>query len=51
MTTYAAYITLRDGIPRRVALISQDRDGALREARLLALSIFGRGFTYCVRPA
>lgn len=51
MSTYTAYITPRDGIPRRIALISFDRDDALAEARLLGLALFRGGFTYAVRPA
>lgn len=46
---YVAYLSTRDGIARRYALISMDRDDALREARLLAVALFGAGFTYCVR--
>ena len=51
MTTYTAHITPRDGIPRRIALIAFERCDALREARLLAAALFGRGCTYSVRQA
>jgi hypothetical protein len=46
--TYTAHITGRNGIVRRIALISTDRDDALQEARLLAASMFST-FTYSVR--
>ncbi len=44
-----AYITPRDGIVRAFPLASTTRESALEEARLLAQSIFGRGFIYSVR--
>jgi hypothetical protein len=46
--TYTAHITGRNGIVRRIALISTDRDDALQEARLLGLTMFP-AFTYSVR--
>jgi hypothetical protein len=51
MHTYTAHVTPRDGIPRRIALVSFDLDDARREARLLAAALFGRGFTFSVRVA
>lgn len=47
--TFTAYISGRDGITRRFALISCDRSDALREARLLGLALFRTAFNYCVR--
>lgn len=44
-----AYITPKDGITRRFALISFDRKDALREARLLGIALFRSMFTYSVR--
>jgi hypothetical protein len=52
MSTYTAWVTPANGATRRFALISTDRDDALREARLLAGALFGsRGFTFGVRGA
>ena len=51
MNAFTAHVTGRDGIPRRFALLSFDRDDALIEARLLAAALFGAGFTFSVRPA
>jgi hypothetical protein len=52
MTTYIAYLTPADGVPRRLALLSTDIDDAREEARLLGQAIFGGlAFTYSVRPA
>lgn len=48
---FTAWITPRDGIAKRYALISFDPADARAEARLLGLSLFGAGFTYSVRPA
>lgn len=48
---YTVHVTPRDGVTRRYALISFDRDDAMAEARLLAAALFGRGFTFIVRPA
>lgn len=46
-----AYITPRDGIARRFALISLDRDDAMTEAILLGRALFGAlQFTFCVVP-
>lgn len=44
-----AYITPRDGITRRFALIALDYQDALREARLLGATLFRSAFTYLVR--
>lgn len=50
--TFAAWITPRDGITRRIALLSMDRADALAEARLLGLALYPRGgFRYSVRVA
>ena len=43
-----AYITPRDGVTRRFALIAFDRADALIEAGLLAAAKFKSGFTYLV---
>jgi hypothetical protein len=47
---FIAHITPSDGITRRYALISFERDDAFIEARLLAASMFSV-FTYSVRQA
>lgn len=52
MQTYIAYLALRDGVPKRYALLSTDLDDAREEARLLGQAIFGGlAFTYSVRAA
>ena len=48
---FTAWITPRDGIAKRYALIAFDRADARAEARLLGLALFGSGFTFSVRPA
>jgi hypothetical protein len=47
--TYTAYITPRNGIPRRYALISFDRAEAMRKAQLLGAALYGAGFTFSLR--
>ena len=47
---FTAYLTPRDGTPRRIALLSFDRSDAMQEARLLGLAMFGR-FTFSIRSA
>jgi hypothetical protein len=52
VNTYTAYLTPDNGVPRRFALLSTDKDDAREEARLLGLALFpGRRFTYSVRAA
>ena len=46
-----AYFVPADGIVRRFALISMDRDDARREAMLLGRAMFRGGFTFAVRQA
>lgn len=46
-----AYITPKDGVPRRFALIAFDRADALIEAGLLAAAKFKSGFTFLVRSS
>jgi len=52
MTTYTAYLTGPDQVPRRMALLAFHMADAHREARLLGLSMFhGSAFTFSVREA
>jgi hypothetical protein len=52
MSTFIAYLTPPNGLPRRFALLSTDLDDAREEARLLGQAIFGGlSFTYSVRTA
>lgn len=51
MDLYTAHVTPVDGIARRIELRAPDLAAARAAVLAEATALFGRGFTYCVRPA
>lgn len=49
MQLFTAWITPRDGVPRRTPIAGHDIDHARWRTCKLALKLYGCGFTYCVR--